>query len=95
MRQLPQTFFRDPGGGNHETLPRYRQRFRDLVQEAAQDVSTVPLAAEFQTRILYVSGLPVELQAFVVSDPSQRYYAWYYFLDLTTHIVAIIGIGRQ
>ena len=23
------------------------------------------------------------------------YYAWYYFLDLTTHIVAIIGIGRQ
>ena len=26
---------------------------------------------------------------------SQMYYAWYYFLDLTTHIVAIIEIGRQ
>eukprot|EP01043_Picozoa_sp_COSAG02_P051009 COSAG02_NODE_5312_length_4447_cov_5.535419_5_plen_50_part_00 len=37
-------------------------------------MAAVPLAAEFQTRILYVSGLPTELQAFVVSDPAQQWY---------------------
>ena len=34
----------------------------------------IPLATEFHLRILYVSGLPTELQAFVVSDPRQTWY---------------------
>lgn len=42
--------------------------------EAAQDVDAVPLATEFQLRILYVSGLPIELQAYVIADPAQIWY---------------------
>ena len=74
LRQLPQLYFRDAGGGQQETLPRYRQRFRDHVQEADQDIGNQPLASDFQLRLLYVSGLPKELQAYVVSDPSQSWY---------------------
>ena len=74
LRQLPQLYFRDVGGGQQETLPRYRQRFRDHVQEADQDIGNQPLASDFQLRLLYVSGLPKELQAYVVSDPSQSWY---------------------
>ena len=65
LRQLPQLYFRDVGGGQQETLPRYRQRFRDHVQEADQDIGNQPLASDFQLRLLYVSGLPKELQAYV------------------------------
>eukprot|EP01043_Picozoa_sp_COSAG02_P057548 COSAG02_NODE_7005_length_3231_cov_1.394317_2_plen_92_part_00 len=61
-------------GGTAETLSRYHQRFRDLLQEVEQDFAAVPLATEFQLRILYVSGLPTELQAYVISDPK---HAWY------------------
>ena len=49
LRQLPHLFFRDHAGGNAETLSRYRQWFRDILQEAEQDVAAVPLAIDLSS----------------------------------------------
>ena len=74
LRQFTMSYWRDSRGGSQETLPAFHQRLIDLDRDAQADLKDVPLFTALQLRLIYVAGLPTELQAYVVADPKQTWY---------------------